>query len=246
MLFPGGGERLIMAEKLDPRWEARLGRIRKGRECQPKTIDELQGVLRAEKKIKENVWAIEPETVPDGVLGLKKIEDGRWQVILNERGMRLINRTFQNESDACRFFLKSVLDDQTFWTAVPIEGADYHPYAPHFELLARYGFDSGEGDTHFWYLLIFVILFVGISIAPSFVLMNSSLWGLMAILAYILGWVFFGFSKVVSRYDRFISYRFGRGTQGLAHIVYYLCGGVLVLFYVWFLIRFVATMLPPG
>ena len=30
-----------MAEKLDPRWEARLGRIRKGRECQPRTIDEL-------------------------------------------------------------------------------------------------------------------------------------------------------------------------------------------------------------
>ncbi len=235
-----------MAEKLDPRWEAKLGGIRKGRECQPRTIDELQGVLRAEKKIKENVWAIEPETVPDGVLGLKKIEDGRWQVILNERGLRLINRTFQNESDACRFFLKSVLDDQTFWTAVPIEGADYHPNAPHIELLARYGFESGEGDTHFWYLLIFVILFLGISIAPLFVLRYSSLWGLMVILAYILGWVFFGFSKVVSRYHRFISYRFGRGTVALADTAYYLCGGVLVLFYVWFLIRFVATMLPPG
>jgi hypothetical protein len=235
-----------MAEKLDPRWEARLGRIRKGRECQPRTIDELQGVLRAEKKIKENVWAIEPETVPDGVLGLKKIEDGRWQVILNERGLRLVNRTFLNESDACRFFLKSVLDDQTFWTAVPIEGADYHLYAPHIELLARYGFERGEGDTHFWYMLIFVILFVGISIAPLFVLMYSSLWGLMAILAYILGWVFFGFSKVLSRYDRFISYRFGWGTQGLATIVYYVCGGVLVLFYVWSLIGLVPTLLPPG
>ncbi len=219
-----------MAEKLDPRWEARLGRIRKGRECQPRTIDELQGVLRKKKKIKENVWAIEPETVPDGVLGLKKIEDGRWQVILNEGGLRLINRTFQNESDACRFFLKSVLDDQTFWTAVPIEGADYHLYAPHIELLARYGFERGEGDTHFFFFLIFVILFVVISIAPLFVLMYSSLWGLMAILAYILGWVFFGFSKVFSRYHRFISYRFGWGTQGLATIVYYVCGGAVALF----------------
>jgi len=235
-----------MAEKLDPRWEARLGRIRKGRECQPRTIDELQGVLRAEKNIKDNVWAIEPESVPDGVLGLKKIKDGRWQVILNERGLRLINRTFQNESDACSFFLKSVLDDSIFWTAVPIEGADYHPNAPHLELLARYGFESGEGDTHFWYLLIFVILFVGISIAPSFVLMYSSLLGLMAILAYILGWVFFGFSEVVSRYHRFISYRFGRGTVALADTVYYLCGGVLVLFYVWSLITIVATLLHPG
>ena len=62
-----------MAEKLDPRWDALLGRMRKGRECRPRTIDELQGVLRAEKKIKEKVWAIEPENVPDGVLGLKKI-----------------------------------------------------------------------------------------------------------------------------------------------------------------------------
>ncbi len=235
-----------MVEKLDPRWEARLGRIRKGRESQPRTIDELQGVLRAEKKIKENVWAIEPETVPEGVLGLKKIKDGRWRVILNERGLRLINRTFQNESDACRVFLKSVLDDQTFWTAVPIEGADYHPYAPHFELLARYGFESGEGDTHFWYLLIFVILFVGISIAPPFVMRYSFLWGLMVMLAYILGWVFFGFSKVLSRYDRFISYRFGWGTYGLASIVYYVCGGVFVLLYVWALITFVATLLHPG
>ena len=219
-----------MAEKLDPRWEARLGRIRKGRECQPRTIDELQGVLRAEKKIKENVWAIEPETVPDGVLGLKKIEDGRWQVILNERGLRLINRTFQNESDACRFFLKSVLDASTFWTAVPIEGADYHPNAPHLELLARYGFESGEGDTHFWYLLIFVILFVGISIAPFLVALHCSfLWELMARLAYIFGWVFFGFSKVLSRYDRFINYRFGWGTVGLAYYVYYCCGGFVAL-----------------
>ncbi len=196
------------------------------------TIDELQGVLRAEKNIKENVWAIEPKSVPNGVLGLKRIEDGRWQVILNERGLRLINRTFQNEGGACRFFLKSVLDDQTFWTAVPIEGADYHPNAPHIELLARYGFESGEGDTHFWYLLIFVILFLGISFAPLFVLMYSSLWGLMAILAYILGWVLFGFSKVLSRYHRFNRYRFGWGTQGLAAIVYYVCGGIVTLFYV--------------
>lgn len=199
----------------------------------PMTIDELQGVLRAEKNIKENVWAIEPESVPDGVLGLKKIEDGRWQVILNEGGLRLINRTFQNESDACRFFLKSVLDDSTFYTAVPIEGADYHLYAHHIELLARYGFKRGEGDTKFWYMLIFVILFMGISIAPFLVgVYCSFLWELMARLAYILGWVFFGFSKVLSRYDRFISYRFGWGTHGLATIVYYVCGGVVALFYV--------------
>ena len=197
------------------------------------TIDELQRVLRAEKNIKENVWAIEPESVPDGVLGLKKIEDGRWQVILNEGGLRLINRTFQNESDACRFFLKSVLDDSTFYTAVPIEGADYHPYAHHIELLARYGFKRGEGDTQFWYLLIFVILFMGISIAPFFVwLYCSFLWGLMAILAYILGWVFFGFSKVLSRYDRFIMYRFGWGTVGGAQFAYYFGGGIVALFYV--------------
>ncbi len=222
-----------MAEKLDPRWDALIGRIRIGREYRPGRIDELQDVLRAEKNIKENVWAIEPESVPDGVLGLKKIEDGRWQVILNERGLRLINRTFQNESDACRFFLKSVLDDSTFYTAVPIEGADYHPYAHHIELLARYGFERGEGDTQYWYLSIFIILFMGISIAPFFVwLYCSFLWGLMAILAYILGWVFFGFSKVLSRYDRFISYRFGWGTHGLATIVYYVCGGIVTLFYV--------------
>lgn len=222
-----------MAEKLDPRWDALLGRMRIGRECRPRTIDELQRVLRAEKNIKENVWAIEPESVPDGVLGLKKIADGRWQVILNERGLRLINRTFQNESDACRFFLKSVLDDSTFYTAVPIEGADYHLYAHHIELLARYGFERGEGDTQYWYLSIFVILFMGISIAPFFVwLYCSFLWGLMAILAYILGWVFFGFSKVLSRYDRFIMYRFGWGTVGLAHFVYYFGGGIVALFYV--------------
>lgn len=72
----------------------------------PMTIDELQGVLRAEKNIKENVWAIEPESVPEGV----------------------DNRTFQNESDACRFFLKSVLDDSTFWTAFPLVGATYQAY----------------------------------------------------------------------------------------------------------------------
>jgi len=200
------------------------------------TIDELQGVLRAEKNIKENVWAIEPESVPDGVLGLKKIEDGRWQVILNERGLRLINRTFQNESDACRFFLKSVLDDSIFWTypAVPIVGNSYQAYLTrHLELLARYGFTRGEGDFQFWYFLIFVILFLGISIAPLLVWAYCSfLWGVMARLAYILGWVFFGFSKVFSRYDRFISYRFGWVTCGLATTVYFVCGGLVGLFYV--------------
>ncbi len=188
------------------------------------TIDELQGVLRAEKNIKENVWAIEPESVPDGVVGLKKIEDGRWQVILNEGGLSLINRTFQNESDACRFFLKSVLDDSTFWTAFPLVGATYQAY------LTRHW------DFQIWYFLIFAILFMGISIAPFLVLMHCSfLWGLMAILAYILGWVFFGFSKVLSRYDRFIMYRFGWGTVGGAHFAYYFGGGIVALFYVmWF------------
>jgi hypothetical protein len=196
----------------------------------PMTIDELQGVLRAEKNIKENVWAIEPESVPDGVLGLKKIEDGRWQVILNERGLRLINRTFQNESDACRFFLKSVLDDSIFWTPVPSVGDT--PYAEHLtrhiELLAKYGFERGEGDTHFGYLLIFAILFIGISIAPLFVMVHSSfLWGLMATLAYVLGWVF-GFKF---RDYRFINYRFGWGTVGHAVYVYHIAGGLVALLY---------------
>ncbi len=212
------------------------------------TIDELQGVLRAEKNIKENVWAIEPESVPDGVLGLKKIEDGRWQVILNERGLRLINRTFQNESDACRFFLRSVLDDPTFWTAVPIVETPSQPYQAyltrHLELLARYGFTRGEGNFQFWYFLIFVILFVGISIAPLLVWAYCSfLWGLVARLAYILGWVFFGFSKVSSRYDRFISYRFGWVTCGQAIIVYFFCGGFVGLFYAVSLAGLVAKLL---
>jgi hypothetical protein len=237
-----------MAEKLDPRqvgtWEVLNERIAAGVKRQPMTIDELQGLLRAEENIKENVWAIEPESVPDGVLGLKRIEDGRWHVILNERGLRLINRTFRNESDACRFFLKSVLDDPTFWTAVPIVGADYHVYAHHIELLARYGFLRGEGDTKYWYLLIFVILFLGISTAPLVVWeYGSVLSGVMAkladilgwvlTLAYILGWVFCGFSKALSRYHRFIRYRFGWGTEALATIVYYVCGGIVWLFYVW-------------
>ncbi len=204
----------------------------------PMTIDELQGVLRAEKNIKENVWAIEPKSVPEGVVGLKKIEDGRWQVILNEGGLSLINRTFQNESDACRFFLKSVLDDSIFWTRVPIGKEDVeNPYerylTRHIELLARYGFKRGEGVTQFWPLLIVAILFMGTSYASFLVWIYCSfLWGLMARLAYILGWVFFGFSKVLSRYGRFISYRFGWGTQGLATIVYYECGGFIALFYV--------------
>ncbi len=74
---------------------------------------------------------------------------------------------------------------------------------------------------------------MGISYASFLVWMYCSfLWGLMARLAYILGWVFFGFSKVLSRYDRFIRYRFGWGTQGLATIVYYDCGVIVVLFYV--------------
>ncbi len=235
-----------MAEKLDPRWDALVDRIRIGREYRPGRIDELQDVLRAEKNIKENVWAIETESVPDGVLGLKKIDVGRWQVILNEGGLRLINRTVQNESDACRFFLKSVLNDSTFYTAVPIEGADYHRYAHHIELLARYGFERGEGDTQYWYLSIFVILFRGISIAPLFVMVHSSLWGLMVRLAYILGWVFFGFSKVLSRYDRFIRYRFGWGTQGLATIVYWFCGGIVWLFYVWLVARFLHDVITRG
>ena len=205
----------------------------------PMTIDELQGVLRAEKNIKENVWAIEPESVPDGVVGLKKIEDGRWQVILNEGGLSLINRTFQNESDACRFFLKSVLDDCDFWTYPPPLGSpiveeSYGGYLTrHIEILARYGFIRGEGDTKFWYLLIFAILFLGISYASFLVWMYCSfLWGLMARLAYILGWVLLPFSKVLSRYDRFIDYRFGWGTVGLAHYVYYFGGGIVALFYV--------------
>jgi len=213
----------------------------------PMTIDELQGLLRAEKNIKENVWAIEPESVPDGVVGLKKIEDGRWQVILNEGGLSLINRTFQNESDACRFFLKSVLDDETFWTAVPIEGADYHVYAHHIELLARYGFIRGEGDTKFGYFLIFAILFVGISIAPFLVSIHCSiLWGFIVGLTYSFSWVFFGFSKVLSRYDRFIGYRFGWGTVGLAYYVYYFCGGLVALYYALPLFRLVTKLLHLG
>ncbi len=246
-----------MAEKLDPTFEELLARVHRGRLRRPATIDELQDVLRAEENIKENVWAIEPESIPDGVLGLKKIEDGRWQVILNERGLRLINRTFRSESDACRFFLKSVLDDSTFWTEVPIVGADYHVYANHIELLARYGFLRGEGDTKGWYMLIFVILFMGISMAPLAVWgYGSSLSGVLAklayilggvlTLAYILGWVFFGFSKILSRYHRFINYRFGWGTQGLAAIVYYFCGGFVWLLYVWFVAKTLHDVMTRG
>lgn len=191
------------------------------------------------------------------MLGLKKIEDGRWQVILNEQGLRLINRTFQNESDACRFFLKSVLDDPIFWTypAVPYVGSGYQAYLTrHLELLARYGFTRGEGDFQFWYFLIFVILFLGISIAPLLVvaycfLACSMLWGLVARIAYILGWLFFGFSKVSSRYksryDRFIGYRFGWVTEGQAIIVYLFCGGVVALFYVVYAVLDVKLILMP-
>ncbi len=204
----------------------------------PMTIDELQGLLRAEKNIKENVWAIESESVPDGVVGLKKIQDGRWQVILNEGGLSLINRTFQNESDACRFFLKSVLDDSIFWTRVPIGKEDVeNPYerylTRHIELLARYGFKRGEGVTQFWPLLIVAILFMGTSYASFLVWIYCSfLWGLVARLAYILGWVLLPFSKVLSRYDRFIMYRIGWGTVAIGDMVYYIGGGIVALFYV--------------
>ena len=113
-------------------------------------------------------------------------------------------------------------------------GNSYQAYLTrHLELLGRYGFTRGEGDFQFWYFLIFVILFLGISIAPLLVWAYCGfLWGVMARLAYILGWLLFGFSKVFSRYDRFISYRFGWVTCGLATIVYFVCGGFVGLFYV--------------
>ena len=153
------------------------------------------------------------------------------------------HRTFQKESDACRFFLKSVLDDAIFWTAVPIVGDN--PYwahvTRHIELLAKYGFERGKGDTKFWYMLIFAILFMGISMAPLYVSVHCSFCGLVASLAYILGWVFYVFSNVFRRYDRFISYRFGWGTLGLADQVYCIGGGVVALFYV---VGIVAALLP--
>jgi len=106
------------------------------------TINELNRQLRA-NRINERACLILPPVPVEGGLCLIRTGDGRWRVILNERGEFLINETLQSEHDACRFFLKKALLN-------PTNREDFTPAlllawpSRKKELLTNYGFDANE------------------------------------------------------------------------------------------------------
>jgi hypothetical protein len=101
-------------------------------------IHELQA-----NKIKESVCLILPPNPVEGALCLLKTSDSNWRIILNERGEYLINRNFQSEDDACRFFLKKALLEPTYREDFTPALLQIWPSKKR-ELIERYAFDVSE------------------------------------------------------------------------------------------------------
>jgi len=106
------------------------------------SIDDLRSELQA-NNIDERACLIRPTVPIEGALCLLMDDDGRWRVVLNERGEYLINETLQSEHEACRFFLKLALLNPTNrknFTQATLKDWPVHARA----LLVKYGFEESE------------------------------------------------------------------------------------------------------
>jgi len=104
------------------------------------TINDLRTELRA-NNIKETSCLIFPTIAIEGVLCLLKTEDGRYQVIFNDRGDFMINETLQSEHEACRFVLKEALSNPV--NRKDFKQSDLYTWkAKRSELMAKYGFEE--------------------------------------------------------------------------------------------------------
>lgn len=90
------------------------------------TVDDLRRALH-DNNVREDCCLIFPRTWVMGPLCLSNrqpfAEDNRWRVFSFDQGGYNIDRTFDSENDACRFFLKEALSD-------PICRKDFKAFPP--------------------------------------------------------------------------------------------------------------------
>lgn len=101
------------------------------------TDDLLKELKRNE--INEKACLVLPAHRMEGALCLTHEEDGRWLVSLVERGESLVENYFPYQDAACRFFLKYVISDPTYFKDFSME--KYESLKKKSEkLLEQYGF----------------------------------------------------------------------------------------------------------
>lgn len=107
------------------------------------TANDLRAELRA-NNIEETSCLIFPTVPVEGALCLVKTSEGRYRVILNDRGDFMINETLQSEHDACRYFLKKALTNPV--NRKDFKQADLFTWKAKIkELMEKYQFDE---DSH--------------------------------------------------------------------------------------------------
>ena len=74
------------------------------------TVNDAKRILR-ENNIDENLCIVLPRQIAEMALCLIRTRESRWRVVYNERGIFEIDRSFDSEDEACRFFLRTSLCD---------------------------------------------------------------------------------------------------------------------------------------
>ena len=66
-------------------------------------------------KINEEAYRVLPRNRIEGAICLAQEADGQWLVSLVERGDSVIENYFEEEGAACRYFLKYLISDPTYF-----------------------------------------------------------------------------------------------------------------------------------
>lgn len=114
------------------------------------TISQLQEALH-ENNIDEKTYLILPLRIIEGPLILVTDDDNRWRIVQNDRGEFVIDRVFDSEDEASRFFLKTIFLDPTSrknfeQSKIP---SNYDKWLAEIDpLLVRYGLKQKEESEH--------------------------------------------------------------------------------------------------
>ena len=97
-------------------------------------------VALEELGVREGAVRIFPPALVEGALCLMRTDEGKWSVLLNERGEYLTDEIFESERDACRYLLRKVLLDPTY--RKDFASSDLSSHKDRLPgLLKRFGFD---------------------------------------------------------------------------------------------------------
>ena len=103
------------------------------------TNDLLNELKRNE--INEKACLVLPSHRVEGALCLTCEGDGRWLVLLVERGDSVVENYFDDQDPACRFFLRRVISDPTYFKDFSMANLEAIRERSD-KLLSEYGFEA--------------------------------------------------------------------------------------------------------